>query len=239
VYEGLHLLERELQEFLFQHPEVLVPDEAIQEKSREFSVQGKRIDLLFRTEQTRYIVELKAVPLTREHIGQAVEYYGLMRDLLKDCEFKMILVSPSIPEFRKVFLEEVGIRCVEIPVIPAGNAEVMRLRDKASDQRQREAVEQRMEDELRTLTSIQYDELVSSVTKRSLTISHRILRDSLPAIREVFTEYEVLPIRMVRADSPDIICTSFPARLDSPSSFIPGGAWWAYAFGASDQTPNS
>jgi hypothetical protein len=230
------LLERDLQEFLFEHPDVLLPDEEIKEKSREFSVQGKRIDLLFRTEGTHYIVELKAVPLTREHIGQVIEYYGLMRDLMRDCRFKMILVSPSIPEFRRVFLEELGIRCVEIA---EHVVDVKRLRNEAQVQCRREQVEHELEDRIPSPTSMRYDEIVGPVTKRSLAISHRFLRDSLLSIREAYSEYEVLPIRMARADSPDAICTAFPASVASPSQFVSGGVWWAYAFGASERMPKN
>lgn len=230
------MLERDLQDFLFEHPDVLLPDEEIKEKSREFSVHGKRIDLLFRTERTHYIVELKAVPLTREHIGQVIEYYGLMRDLLKDCDFRMILVSPSIPEFRRVFLEELGIRCVEIA---EHVVDVKRLRNEAHVQCRREQAEQGLEEQISSLTSVRYDEIVSPVTKRSLAISHRILRDSLLSMREAYSEYEVLPIRMARADSPDAICTAFPASVSSASQFVSGGVWWAYAFGSSERMPKN
>lgn len=95
--KGELLLERDLQEYLFVHPELILPDEVIIEKSREVCVEGRRIDLLLRTNAARYIVELKAVPLTREHIGQVAEYYGLMRGQIRDGNFKMILVARLSP----------------------------------------------------------------------------------------------------------------------------------------------
>src|SRR5580658_6331304 len=113
------MLERDLQDYLFTHPDVLFPGEAVLEKSREVCIDGKRIDLLFRTASAKYIIELKALPLTREHIGQVAEYYSRLRISSKGDNLKMVLVAPSIPDYRRVFLEEIGIRCFEIPAIPS------------------------------------------------------------------------------------------------------------------------
>jgi len=66
--------EKDMQDYLYDHPEVLFPDQIIQEKAREYAIHGRRIDLLFAVDGVRYIVELKAIPLQRDHIGQAVEY---------------------------------------------------------------------------------------------------------------------------------------------------------------------
>jgi len=76
--------ERDLQDYLFNNPKVLFPGKNIQEKTREYYIHGKRIDLLFVVDGFRYIVETKAVPIAREHIGQVVEYYGLMKEYLKE-----------------------------------------------------------------------------------------------------------------------------------------------------------
>jgi RecB family endonuclease NucS len=96
--------ERNIQDYLFANPEVLFPSGNITEKAREYSIQGKRIDLLFVVDGVRYIVEIKNVPIQREHIGQVVEYYGLMKQYMKDANLAMILVSSSIPAWRAVFL---------------------------------------------------------------------------------------------------------------------------------------
>ena len=115
--------ERDLQNYLFNNPKVLFPGKNIQEKAREYSIHGKRIDLLFVVDGVRYIIETKAIPLKRNHIGQIVEYYGLMKEYLQEANLKMILVSPSIPKWRSLFLEELGIRCVEIAKVPENEIE--------------------------------------------------------------------------------------------------------------------
>lgn len=233
------MLERDLQEYLFTHTDVLFPNEAILEKSREVFIDGKRIDLLFRTQSAKYIIELKVVPLTREHIGQVTEYYGRMRVSNKDSNLKMVLVAPSIPDFRKVFLEEIGIRCIEIPAIPSGIAEVERVRNDASAQNKREKAEESVSAWLPDLESIRYGDLVSPVSKQSLAISHRMLRDSLPGLRKAFAEYEIRPIKTLYAGSQDLLCEGFPRGFDSVPPFTTGGAWWAYAFGASEEMPKN
>lgn len=233
------MLERELQDYLFDHPDVLIPDEPILEKSREFWIQSKRIDLLFRTTRTQYIVELKAVPLTREHLGQIIEYYGLMRERIRNGQFKMILVSPSIAAFQKPFLEELGIQCVEIASIPGGQPETDRLRGQSMVQKKRQASDETLEKEFPLTQGLQYDHLVGNVTKQSLAVSHRVLQDTLPALRTAFTPYEILPIRMTRADSPDKILSAIPADVEESATFSSGGTWWAYAFGESDHMPKN
>ena len=120
--------ERNIQDYLYANPEVLFPSANITEKSREYSIHGKRIDLLFVVDGVRSIIEIKNVPIQREHIGQVVEYYGMMKDYMKDANLAMILVSSSIPAWRATYLEQLGIRCVEIPTVPTTEEEVKRIR---------------------------------------------------------------------------------------------------------------
>jgi hypothetical protein len=105
--------EVDIQNYLYEHPEFLFPNKVIQEKAKEYLIKGKRIDLLFRVDGVRYIVEIKNTAIKRDHIGQIVEYYGLMKEYLNEANLKMILVAPSIEKWQKTYLEELGIRCVE------------------------------------------------------------------------------------------------------------------------------
>jgi hypothetical protein len=229
------LLERDLQDFLFANPDVLLPGEVILEKSREAFIGGKRIDLLFRTASASYIIELKAVPLTREHIGQVIEYYGLLRSTGEVGSLMMVLVAPSIPDYRKIFLKEIGIRCVEIASVPSTGTEVEKVSKDSSEYRKRERVEEMASKALAELTSVGYQDLLPPVSKRSLAISHRFLRDSLPGLREIFSEYEIKPVKMLHAGSHDGICGGVAPDMKSVPPFVSGGAWWAYGFGALEQ----
>jgi hypothetical protein len=88
-YPGLlyieSMLERDLQDYLFENPDVLFPDQVIQRKRREVSVGGRRIDLLFEVDGVQYIIELKRDTIRREDIGQVFEYYGLIAAVERDC----------------------------------------------------------------------------------------------------------------------------------------------------------
>jgi RecB family endonuclease NucS len=108
------MLERDLQDYLFDNPDVLFPNQTVSKKRREVYIEGRRIDLLFDVDDIQYIIELKRDTIKREDIGQVFEYYGLMRQLKPTASYRMVLVAPSIPEFRRTPLEEMGIRCVEV-----------------------------------------------------------------------------------------------------------------------------
>lgn len=95
--------ERELQEFLYDHPGVLFPKGEITEKAKEYQIKGKRIDLLFMVDGIRYIVELKARTIEREDIGQIIEYYGLMKEYLDESNLRMILVAPKFHYLEALF----------------------------------------------------------------------------------------------------------------------------------------
>lgn len=231
--------ERDLQAYLFANPNVLFPGKEIEEKSREFYIDGRRIDLLFRVDGVQHIIELKAVPLKREHVGQVVEYYGLMRQSLEQQKIKMMLVAPSIPEFRKTFLEELGIRCIEISEIPKDDVDAACVQKQASVHRKAEQIEAEISSALPEITRICFEDLLPPVSRRSLAISHRVLRDSLVGIRKAFDNYDVLPVKMFGAHSPDTICMNRQTTVDSIPEFASGGAWWAYSFGHSEDTPKN
>ncbi len=233
------MLEREIQDYLFQHPNTLFPGQVIQEKQREYSIQGKRIDLLFRVDDVRYIVELKRNTIERDHIGQIVEYYGLMREVLHSEQIRMILVAPKIPSFRKVYLEELGIRCVELTMpLEAPNASKQLMAESVSYRKSFDA-RQSLEHLFPEGSSITFSELSQPATPLALAMTHRVLRDSLESVRRTFQGYETVPIRMIHSSSPDQIAWPAPMRLEKLPTFLRGGAWWAYAFGQSDTMPKN
>lgn len=233
------MLERDLQNYLFQHPEVLFPERVIQEKKREFYIQGKRIDLLFQVDGTRYIVELKRHTVEREHLGQIVEYYGLLRGMLREEQIRMILVAPKIPQFRRVYLEEIGIRCVEVSVPLESMEASSKLITQSRTFQKQDQVRKSMDALFPDNAPITYAELSSPATPLSLAMTHRMLQDTLESVRAEFKEFETVPIRMLQAISPDMIAQPSPANINQKPTFQRGGAWWAYAFGESESMPKN
>lgn len=229
--------ERQIQDYLYENPEVLFPSGRITEKAREYSIHGKRIDLLFVVDGVRYIVEIKNVPIQREHIGQVVEYYGLMRKYMKDTNLAMILVSSSIPAWRATYLEELGIRCVEIPTAPTKEEEHTRIQKKSRTYDKKAKKRAEAESVLGDGEKMSFDETAGPVTPKSMAFACRLLRDSLEPIRKAFDEYEVVPFSIKRPNSLDFDFEYEPIRNHGTEEFTHGGAWWAYRFGFSQDLP--
>lgn len=231
--------ERDIQDYLFAIPEVLFPSGNITEKAREYSIQGKRIDLLFVVDGVRYIVEIKNVPIQREHIGQVVEYYGLMKQYMKDTNLAMILVSSSIPAWRAVFLEELGIRCVEIPTVPETEEEAKRISKETISYKKKVKHKIEVEAALKDGENISFEDIACPITPKGMAFASRILTESLEPIREAFDGYDVIPFGITRASSQDYDLEYDPSRNHGNGKFSRGGIWWAYRFGFSEEMPKN
>ena len=229
--------ERQIQDYLYENPEVLFPSGSITEKAREYSIHGKRIDLLFVVDGVRYIVEIKNVPIQKEHIGQVVEYYGLMRNYMKDANLAMILVSSSIPAWRATYLEELGIRCVEIPIVPTTEEDRTRIQKESQTYGRKAKKRSEAESVLGEGERVSFDAIAGPVTSKSMAFAHRLLRDSLEPVRKAFDEYEVVPFSIKRPSSYDFDFEYEPGRNHGTNEFTRGGTWWAYRFGFSQDLP--
>ncbi len=229
--------EKELQDYLYEHPELLFPDGRVQEKAHEYAVQGRRIDLLFVVDGVRYIVELKGVPLEREHIGQVIEYYGLMKSYLQEANLRMILVAPSIPEWRGKYLEELGIRCVELSEVPVDPVSASRVTDISRKNMHHEAKELMRDSAIGPEDRLEWDEATAQATPRTCAIAHRFLQDSLEPVRTYFSEYEIVPYRITRGHCPDVDLEYDEVTGHGKPRYQQGGVWWAYRFGRSQKAP--
>ncbi|MBW4057044.1 MAG: hypothetical protein HIU83_16955 [Proteobacteria bacterium] len=231
--------ERDIQNYLYSNPEVLFPSGNITEKASEYSIHGKRIDLLFVVDGVRYIVEIKNVPIQREHIGQVVEYYGLMRQYMKDANLAMILVSSSIPEWRAAYLEELGIRCVEIPDVPTTDEEVKRICKETISYSKKVKQKIEVESALGDDESVSFEDIAPPVNPKGMAFARRMLTESLEPIREIFNEYDIFPFGITRTHSFDIDLEHDPIRKYGVVEFTHGGIWWAYRFGFSENMPKN
>jgi hypothetical protein len=230
------MLERDLQDYLFENPDVLFPGQVISRKRREVFIEGRRIDLLFEVGGVQHTVELKRDTIRREDIGQVFEYYGLMKHSNETANFKMVLVAPSIPAYRRIPLEEFGIRCVEVQHPPQSQQERTTLVSTAVAFEKRERTAPTLAaDELR-MDTIRFEDLLPPIKPESLRLSQILLRDGLPSVQKAFSEYEVLPVKMLNSNQPDVLC--FPNE-GPESRFVKGGAWWAFSFGHSEEMPKN
>jgi len=236
------MTEKELQNYLYENPNVLFPGQAINEKSKEYYIRGKRIDLLFMVKNSRYIVELKAVPLTREHIGQIVEYYGLMKEYFNDANLRMMLVSPSIPSWKSVLLEEIGIQCIEF--------DLSRPIEKPQlDERQIIKNKKRINTILTTIQELnensKYEKTIVSIvnpndppTRHDVGLVRKTMQELLPDIAKNFEEFEPYPFGITRAGSNDFDYEYIPGKYGT-NMYTRGKAWFAFSFGEKkNEIPN-
>ncbi len=230
------MLKRDLQDYLFENPDILFPGRIVSRKRREVYIEGRRIDLLFEVDGVQHIVELKRDTIRREDIGQIFEYYGLMRHSNKTANFEMILVAPSIPTYRRIPLEEFGIRCVEVQHRPNSVQERATLVTHAVAYQKRQRADSASAAVPTAVDRIRFEDLLPPTNPQSMRLSRLLLRDGLPSVQKAFSEYEVLPVRMGSSNQPDVLC--FPGEK-MPSRFVRGGAWWAFSFGQSEAMPKN
>jgi hypothetical protein len=233
------MFERDLQNYLFEYPEILFPGLVISSKRREVFIGGLRIDLLFEVDGIHFIVELKRDTIKRADIGQIFEYYGLMRQRHETSTFKMILVAPSIPDFRKSALETIGIRCVEVKAWPETVKDVAAAIFQPKQLSMPRPPTASVTAVLPDLKSLRFEDLAPPVTQESLVLSHQLLRDGLLDVEMAYSsEYEIVPIKMVNSRHPDVLV--FYAKASEPNPVSMGvGAWWAYALGHSEEMPKN
>lgn len=229
--------EKEIQDYLYEHPEVIFPESLVQEKAREYSIHGRRIDLLFVVDGIRYIVELKAIPLQRDHIGQVIEYYGLMKEYLNESNLRMIVVSPSIPSYRAKYLEELGIRCIQLPEVPKTPETVREISRISRANIQREQAAAELSSLIQAGDRFVWGEANGPASPRTAAIARQFLRDTLESVRRHFSEYEVVPYGITRGHSLDFDLEYDEASPQECGTPVPGGAWWAYRFGQSQDAP--
>lgn len=230
------MLERDFQNYLFENPDLLFPGQIINRKRREVFIDGRRIDLLFEVDGVQYIVELKRDTIRREDIGQVFEYYGLMRQSNEMADFKMILVAPSIPAYRRIPLEEF-IRCVEVPYRLESTQERTSILREAVEHQGRGPAAQSVANPPLSFGRIKLEDLLPPATPASLQLSQFLLKEGLPFVfQKAFSEYEVIPVKMVNYQNPGVLCLP---HADPTSRFVGGGAWWAFSFGQSEQCPRT
>jgi hypothetical protein len=111
------MLEKDIENLIAQYPEDFFLDEGFTLISQQYSIEGKKIDILFEDSLKRkIIVEVKRGILTREASGQVAEYFGLLKSKNQDGFYEMVLCANVIPKERRLFLEHIGIECKELGI---------------------------------------------------------------------------------------------------------------------------
>jgi hypothetical protein len=108
------MIEREMQELLWKHPEKFL-NEPLKQFAWETSSDVGRADLVFEDQYGRLlIIEVKRGKLPREAIGQLLDYFGMMKHRHPDKPVEMMVVAWTIPPERRLTCESRDILCREI-----------------------------------------------------------------------------------------------------------------------------
>jgi hypothetical protein len=108
------MVEREMQELLWQHPERLL-NESLTKFAWETSSAVGRADLVFEDRHGRLlIIEVKRGKLPRGAIDQLLDYFGMMKQRYPAKPVEMMVVANSIPTERRLTCESRDIECREI-----------------------------------------------------------------------------------------------------------------------------
>jgi hypothetical protein len=233
--------ESTLRDYLFEHPEILFST-PVSRRQKEVHIEGKFIDLLFEVDGIHHIVELKRESITREAVGQVLEYYSRLRRIYPDRRYQVVLAAPNIPKYRSLALEEFGIRCVEISFPPEHatslSSSPMRQAEVTQVQKALSRPSPLADIEGTVLYQISNTELLPPCNKAALRTSQRLLLDLIPNVQATFLDYEVMPVAMLRTNTPDVLCIATTEKADA-LTFTHGGAWWAFAFGKAEQFPKN
>jgi hypothetical protein len=160
-----------------------------------------------------------------------------MKGYLQEANLRMILVAPSIPEWRGKYLNELGIRCVELPEVPVDPVSASRVTDISRKNMRHEAKELMRDSAIRPEDRLEWEEATAQVTPRTCAIARRFLRDSLEPVRTHFSEYEIVPYCITRGHCPDVGLEYDEVTGYGKPSYQQGGVWWAYRFGRSQKAP--
>ncbi|MBL7995876.1 EVE domain-containing protein [bacterium] len=111
------MLEKDIENLVALYPHEFFPNENLSLIGQQYSIEGKRVDILFEDNLKRkLIVEIKRGILTREASGQIAEYYGLLKSKNQNEYYEMLLCANVIPKERRIFLEHIGIECKELGI---------------------------------------------------------------------------------------------------------------------------
>jgi hypothetical protein len=107
------MIEREMQELIWKHPERVL-NEPLKQVAWELSSEVGRADLVFEDRHGRLlIVEVKLGKLPRGAIDQLHDYFGMMKQKFPDKAVEMMVVAWVIPQERRLACELYHIECLE------------------------------------------------------------------------------------------------------------------------------
>src|SRR6266567_3238407 len=109
------MTEREMEDLLWEYPELLL-NEPLVRHQRQAASPVSRADLVFTDQIGRLLViEVKKGVLPRNAIPQVMDHFGSLKTKHPDRSIEMMVVANQIPSERKATLDSYHIEWREIP----------------------------------------------------------------------------------------------------------------------------
>lgn len=113
-----YMLEKDIENLIAKYPEEFFPNKTLKLQGQQIKLGSYFADIIFEDKNKDLaVVEVKRGILSREAIGQIMDYYGVLREENPSKNIKLILAANVIPKERTMFLaEKLGIDFLEIPI---------------------------------------------------------------------------------------------------------------------------
>ena len=123
------MLEKDIENLIASHPEEFFPNGKLKLQGQQVKLGSYFADIIFKEEDNDLaVIEVKRGILSRDAMGQIMDYYGVLREENPSINIKLILVANVIPKERTIFMaEKLGIEFLEI-LIP----KIVEIADKYS-----------------------------------------------------------------------------------------------------------
>lgn len=112
------MLEKDIENLLVKYPNEFLSKYSLTVKGQQVKLGTYYADVVFEDKSGDMVIaEIKRGILRRDALGQAIEYYGLLKKKEPNKDIKLMLIANVIPEGMTAFLnEKLGVEFVEIPV---------------------------------------------------------------------------------------------------------------------------
>jgi len=116
------MLEKDIENLIARYPDEFFPNSGLKLVGQQVKLGSCFADIIFEDKHGRtIIVEIKRGILSRDASGQIIEYYGLLKQQNPNKIIELVLCANTIPNERRVFLENVGIECKELGLTLVSN----------------------------------------------------------------------------------------------------------------------
>jgi len=111
------MLEKDIENLLASYPDEFFPNAGFKLMDQQVRLGKYYADIIFTDKHSRkIIVEVKRGTLSRDAVGQIIDYYGLVKEQEPKQCIELILCANIIPPERRKFLEIIGIECKELDI---------------------------------------------------------------------------------------------------------------------------